>query len=192
MFPFITGCRDVTDRLCKRAEGGSDPQALCTHAKPAGSVVRCSNVPRNPLLSDLYTPCHNLQSAGRVVVRHKLELVETHHDHRLPLTATNTHRFKPVYAESGPLNRAELHITPAGYGRYSRMVSGSLLIPFTARNCSGQATMTVGEQTDPTTVGQVSDAAGFPVCRASVDISLDGYDGFVGWVQTKWDQDRRP
>lgn len=69
----------------------SDPQALCTHAKPAGSVVRCSNVPRNPHSSDLYTPRHNLQSAGQVAVRHTLELVETLHDHRHPLTATNTH-----------------------------------------------------------------------------------------------------
>ena len=46
----------------------SEPQALCTDAKPAGSVVHCSNVPRSPPLSDLYTPRHNLQSEGRVAV----------------------------------------------------------------------------------------------------------------------------
>lgn len=62
-------------------------------------------------------------------------------------------------------------------------MNGRLLIPFRARNGSGQVTVTVGEQTDPTTVGQVSDAGGFPFCRASVDFSLDGYDGFVGWIQ---------
>ncbi len=89
----------------------SDPYAFCTHAKPAGPVVRCSNVSRNLPLSDLYTPRHNLQSAGRVAVRHTLELVETLHDHRHPLTATNTYCLWPVYAESGPLNRAEPHIT---------------------------------------------------------------------------------
>jgi hypothetical protein len=71
----------------------SDPQAFCTRAKPAGSVVRCSNVSRNLLSSDLYTPRHNLQSADRVAVRHTLELVETLHDHRHPLTATNTYRL---------------------------------------------------------------------------------------------------
>jgi hypothetical protein len=62
-------------------------------------------------------------------------------------------------------------------------VNTSLVIPFEARGGSGQVTVSVGEVADPTTVGHDSGAAGFPVCRASVDFSLDGYDGFVGWVQ---------
>jgi hypothetical protein len=56
-------------------------------------------------------------------------------------------------------------------------------IPFRARAGSGQVTVSVGEVADPTTVGHDSGAVGFPVCRASVDFSLDGYEGFVGWVQ---------
>jgi hypothetical protein len=62
-------------------------------------------------------------------------------------------------------------------------VSGGLTIPFEVRNGSGQVIVTVEVLTDPTTVGQVSDAAGFPVCRASVDFSLNGYAGLLGWVQ---------
>jgi hypothetical protein len=80
MFPFMAGRREHRSAMHESGEG-SDPQAPCTHAKPAGSVVRCSNVPRNPPLSDLYIP------------RHTLELVEMLYDHRHSLTATNTHRL---------------------------------------------------------------------------------------------------
>lgn len=62
-------------------------------------------------------------------------------------------------------------------------MSSSLTTPFTARNGSGQVSVTVEALADPTAMGQISDAAGFPVCRASVDFSLDGYDGLLGWVQ---------
>lgn len=62
-------------------------------------------------------------------------------------------------------------------------MTDTLTIPFTARDALGRITAQVAEVVDPTAVGQVSDAAGFPVCRASVDFELDGYDGLLGWVQ---------
>lgn len=68
-------------------------------------------------------------------------------------------------------------------GGYGRSVSGGLTIPFEVRNGSGEVTVTLDVLTDPTTFGEVSDAAEFPICRASVDFSLDGYAGLLGWVQ---------
>lgn len=60
----------------------------------------------------------------------------------------------------------------------------NLSIPFTARNSDGTVSVTIEIPPDPTIVGQVADAEGFPVCRATVEFDLDGYDGLVGWVQT--------
>jgi hypothetical protein len=56
--------------------------------------------------------------------------------------------------------------------------------PFTARGSDGIVSVTIERPTDPTIVGQVADAEGFPVCRATVEFDLDGYDGMLGWVQT--------
>jgi len=59
-----------------------------------------------------------------------------------------------------------------------------LSIPFTARGSEGIVSVTIERPTDPTSVGQVADAEGFPVCRAAVEFDLDGYNGMFGWVQT--------
>jgi len=136
MFPFMAGCRDAQIGDARERRGVRSAGTL--HTREAGRFrsSRLKRTTKSTFIRFVHTR-HNLQSAGRAAERHMLELVETHHDHRHPLTAANTHRFKPVYAESGPLNRADPHITPAGYGRYSRLVSGSLVIPFTARNGSG-------------------------------------------------------
>ena len=57
-------------------------------------------------------------------------------------------------------------------------------IPFTARGSDGIVSVTIERPTDTTIVGQVADAEDFPVCRATVEFDLDGYDGMFGWVQT--------
>lgn len=59
----------------------------------------------------------------------------------------------------------------------------ALRIPFTARGGSGHVSVTLAVMDDPVDVGQVPEAEGFPVCRASVGFDLDGYDGFLGWLQ---------
>ena len=59
-----------------------------------------------------------------------------------------------------------------------------LSIPFTARGSDGIVSVTIERPTDSTILGQVADAVGFPVCRATVEFDLDGYSGMLGWVQT--------
>lgn len=59
-----------------------------------------------------------------------------------------------------------------------------LTIPFTARSGAGLVEVTVERNDDPNRYGQVDGAAGFPICTATVDFELDGYNGLLGWVQT--------
>lgn len=60
---------------------------------------------------------------------------------------------------------------------------GALQLSFNARDGGGQVTVVVSENTDPSNLGSDPSARGFPVCRATVDFELDGYNGLLGWVQ---------
>lgn len=62
-------------------------------------------------------------------------------------------------------------------------MTSRLTMPFTARGGVGEVHAVIEKPDDNTTVGRVADAWGFPVCRANVEFSLHGYDGFLGWVQ---------
>ncbi len=75
-------------------ESGEESFARTLHTREAGRF-RSSLLKRTtkPTFIRFVHTRHNLQSGGRVAVRHTLELVETLNDHRHPLTATNTHRL---------------------------------------------------------------------------------------------------
>ncbi len=92
MFPFIAGCRD--EQIGDARERRGVIRRHSAHTREPGRF-RSSLLKRTtkPTFIRFVHTRHNLQSAGRVAVRHTLELVETLHDHRHPLTATNTHRL---------------------------------------------------------------------------------------------------
>ena len=62
-------------------------------------------------------------------------------------------------------------------------VSRRLELPFLAREVAGIISVVVSANTDPTGLGCGPQAAGFPICEATVSWPLKGYSGLLGWVQ---------
>jgi hypothetical protein len=65
----------------------------------------------------------------------------------------------------------------------SNVSSDGLELSFEARGTSGHVNVIVAENSDPASLDTDLSALGFPVCRASVDFGLNGYGGFLGWIQ---------
>lgn len=65
----------------------------------------------------------------------------------------------------------------------SSPVTSSAQLPFSARGKSGEVSVTLSENLDPTSVGSVPAATGFPMCRATVEYESSGYLAMLGWVQ---------
>ena len=58
-----------------------------------------------------------------------------------------------------------------------------LSLEFEARGVPGIVEVSVWVNDDPTDVGTVAEAEGFPACQATVAIDLRGYASLFGWVQ---------
>ncbi len=58
-----------------------------------------------------------------------------------------------------------------------------LAVAFEARGITGSISVDVWTNTEPASIGCAPEAAGFPVCKASVSTSLEGYNALLGWVQ---------
>jgi hypothetical protein len=58
-----------------------------------------------------------------------------------------------------------------------------LELAFEARGATGSVSVDVRTNTEPASIGCAPEAAGFPVCEATVATTLQGYNALLGWVQ---------
>ena len=55
-----------------------------------------------------------------------------------------------------------------------------LSLPFSARGLSGRVKVAVYPNSQPASVGSPDWAQGFPVCKASIDWEVEGYNALLG------------
>ena len=56
-------------------------------------------------------------------------------------------------------------------------------IPFTLKGVEGRVAVTYEANLQPGSIGCQPETLGFPVCTATVQYPMRGYDSFMGWVQ---------
>ncbi|MEO5634554.1 hypothetical protein [Gaiella sp.] len=56
-------------------------------------------------------------------------------------------------------------------------------IPFAIRGVAGRVVVTYEENLRPESVGCLPETEGFPVCTATVERPMRGYDSLMGWIQ---------
>jgi len=62
-------------------------------------------------------------------------------------------------------------------------VAGVLELTATVRGHECSISVVVAENRDPASIGTAPHARGFPVCRATIETSLTGYQAVMGWIQ---------
>jgi hypothetical protein len=71
----------------------------------------------------------------------------------------------------------------AGPGTMCHMTEAVIILDFDVRGGLGRVTVTVSRNDAPELNGCEPAAHGFPVCEATVDTPLRGYNALLGWVQ---------